>query len=496
MEYFVPAWHGQLTDWAKSVPRIEIYDAVVNMQLLRSSGRKVGLVLTDYQPQFLSKLNQVGFYPDDIFSVFDYLQGINSNECQVFNYLDLNWPDDVRFDFTPFRILAASQNRLYASIVFDFNGRVLNVNYFDENKQVTKKLVFDTRGFVSAVEEGDVVSYYDQMGHWRFKHNTKTDQVVINRLFHFCQKSEYDHLNDLVTEVIVDKFLPRVENSDHLIVTLDDQARVPNEIFLPYSTIFTLNQSNPFTGDLKIVNNHALVVDNRQSLEKIDSSVPFIVIPSFLVDFKLGHSQRLSEQIIGIMIEHMSYDDLKNILFALYPRLLLQAKTEQICFLYYDADKENMINQVLDDLKKAHPNEFDLNRPKKSKIENDLGNGSKLPNLIIKSKRLSSIAEAMKFLDKARLLINWNVTDSFIQTAAVSVGIPQLQNFKTLQLINHRNGLICKTPEDVAKGVDYYLGNLSNWNQALVFDVQLMNAYSADNLLKQWQSVLNDKEEI
>lgn len=496
MEYFIPAWHGQLSDWSSSIPRIEIYDAIVNMQLLRSGGRKVGLILTDYQPQFLSKLNQVGFYPDKIFSVFDFLQGISSNESQVFDYLDLNWPDDVRFDLTPFRILASSKDRLYASIIFDFNGRVLNVNYFDKDEKETKKLVFDTRGFVSTVEEGDVTTYYDQMGHWRFKHNIKTDHVLINQLFHFCEKTEYDHLSTLITEIIRDEVLPNVKKNDHLIVTLDDQAQVPIETFMVYPTIFTLNQLYPYTGDLKKIGNHTLVVDNRQKISEIDPSVSFIVIPSFLVDFKLGHSQRYKNQDIGIMIEHMRYEELKSILFALYPRLLTHASTDRIYFLYYNTEKENMINQVVADLQKEHPNEFSLNRPEKSKLENNLSDEEKLPNLIIKGKRLTSIADAMNFLDKARILINWNVTDPFIQTAAVSVGIPQLQNFKTLQLINHRNGLICKTPEDVADGVNYYLGNLGNWNQALVFDVQLMNAYSADNLLKQWQSVLNNEEEI
>lgn len=57
MEYFIPAWHSQLTDWAYSVSHIEIYDAIANMRLLREGKRKVGLVLTDYQPQFMTKLN-------------------------------------------------------------------------------------------------------------------------------------------------------------------------------------------------------------------------------------------------------------------------------------------------------------------------------------------------------------------------------------------------------------------------------------------------------
>lgn len=494
MEYFVPAWHGQLIDWAFNVPRVEIYDAISNMKLLRKGGRKVGLVLTDYQPQYLTKLNQIAFYPDKLFSVFDYLQDINIHESQTVDYLDLNWPKNVRFDFTPFKIMASVDNKLYANIIFDFNGRILNVEYFGENDQIVKKLIFDTRGFISSVITGDEEIFYDPMGHWRFKHNTKTDQVKINQIFNFADKKEYDHLSKLITEVLKKQFLSKVTNQDHLVVTLDDQAMVDLDAYKSYKTIFALNQYSPYTGDLSKIDNHYLVVDNRETALNIPSSVSYIVIPAFQAEFKLGHSQQLRKQIIGIFIEHTSYEDLKEMVFNLYPHLLKHAAKEEISFLYYDNKKENEIKQVLTELKESYPNKFELNRPKKDKAENQFEDEASLPNLIIKNHRLSSIADVLKILDKIRILINWNSKDPFIQTAAVSVGIPQLQNFRTLQLINHKNGLICGNMSELAAGASYYLDDLSNWNQALVFNVQLMNAYSAENMLKQWQTLLSDRQ--
>ena len=47
---------------------------------------------------------------------------------------------------------------------------------------------------------------------------------------------------------------------------------------------------------------------------------------------------------------------------------------------------------------------------------------------------------------------------------------------------------------EVAAGTNYYLDDLGNWNQALMFNVQLMNAYSAESMLKKWQTVLSDKK--
>ena len=33
MEYFVPAWHGKLADWAYNVPHIQFYDAINQMRV-------------------------------------------------------------------------------------------------------------------------------------------------------------------------------------------------------------------------------------------------------------------------------------------------------------------------------------------------------------------------------------------------------------------------------------------------------------------------------
>ncbi len=494
MEYFIPAWHSQLTDWAYSVSHIEIYDAIANMRLLREGKRKVGLVLTDYQPQFMTKLNQVAFCPDQLFVVFDYLQGIHSYESQILDYLDLKWPEDVHFDLTPFHVMASSHGHLYAFITFDYNGRLLNIDYFDEQGKKSKRLIFDTRGFISSAIVGQEQIFYDPMGHWRFKHNRQTDHVLVNPFFTFVAHKEYAHLSDLITEAVKKRFLTHVTARDHLIVTLDDQAAVPLSAYQAYPTIFSLSQTVAYHGQLTQIGHHDLIVDNQQTALRIKSSLPYIVIPAFHAEFKLGHSQRLRQQRVGIFIEQMKKADLQKLIFALYPHLLKYANTEAIIFLYYQREKENEIQEVLTLLKKAHPNEFDINRPPKDKSENQLEQTKDLPNLKIKNHRLSSIADALKVFDQLRILINWDGHDQFIQTAAVSTGIPLLQNFRSLQLINHKNGLICKSSTSMARGVSYYLDNLSNWNQALVFNVQLMNAYSAENLLKQWQIVLSNKK--
>ena len=38
------------------------------------------------------------------------------------------------------------------------------------------------------------------------------------------------------------------------------------------------------------------------------------------------------------------------------------------------------------------------------------------------------------------------------------------------------------------------LGNLQNWNQALVYNVKILNQFSEENLMKEWQKIFGDEE--
>lgn len=67
-----------------------------------------------------------------------------------------------------------------------------------------------------------------------------------------------------------------------------------------------------------------------------------------------------------------------------------------------------------------------------------------------------------------------------------------MQNFASSTLVDHKNGLLCYTPQDVVNGISAYLDDLNAWNQALVYDVKLLNQYSEENLMKIWQKLLKD----
>ncbi|KGO31920.1 hypothetical protein Q757_04150 [Oenococcus alcoholitolerans] len=74
----------------------------------------------------------------------------------------------------------------------------------------------------------------------------------------------------------------------------------------------------------------------------------------------------------------------------------------------------------------------------------------------------------------------------FLQLAAISSGIPQINAGRSLYVEDHKNGLIVKEPKDLDKAIDFYFKGLKNWNQALVYSVQKMDQYSDFSLIQKW----------
>ena len=153
---------------------VEFDDAVSHLQILRDDQPPAGLIVTDYQPQLSSKLNQFSLAPTKVFAAFDYLQGVEHSDSRVVDYRDLAWPADALFDMTPFRLQVVSQGRKYAQVIFDNQGKVLWIDYFQADGQRNRRLLLDSRGFVSREEEytdGQLrgFSYFDEQGHWRFR---------------------------------------------------------------------------------------------------------------------------------------------------------------------------------------------------------------------------------------------------------------------------------------------------------------------------------------
>lgn len=514
MEYLVPAWHTRLGNWAYGTPKLNFDDIVSVAGLLASGNINYGLVITEYLPQLSTRLAGIAIDPKKVFSVFDVIQGINQIANQTLDYQDFDWPADCLFEFTPFHLIVRRGTKLYANVIFDMESKINWIEYFDDQGRHTKTLLMDSRGFVSREEFYDENNqqvrsdFLNQSGERRISYYPPTDSVDVAPLFaDEFQQYHYDHLNDLIREVVEHYFFGRLSEKDQLIVTVDDQSRIPQTRYADFATVFSASKWHPFEQSLKSLAelpNIRLVTDTQFTAERaqqiMDSVDRPISIPLYQALFQLGHSQRISGQRIYLFIDPLDEEQLTSIGGIILNQLIRHPKRDELVLLSYGGGG-GKAEQFTKLVMKRHRGEFWLKgHEPKPKIENEgieddpRKKEEVLQTVTIEYQEYSDTPSLMKALDKARLLVDWSDhPDDLLQMAAVSIGIPTLQRIETPEIRDQQNGRICHDRLDLKDGLAYYLNDLNHWNAALAQDVQIMNRYSADQLLQMWQAVLKDQ---
>lgn len=504
MDFFIPNWEPIHVDWAQTVPHIENDDAVSEMRLLQSVQQNYGAILYRYLPQLKTQMHDWLIAPDQLFSVFDYIQGTEFMSSQVLDYHDFDWPEYSFFDLNNFRNVVYYQNRRYAQMYFDIHDNLLWLDYYNEDGSTKKHLVIDSRGFISRTtffENNQAMTdvYYDSAGSWRIKHDLKSDAVTVNPFWkdRFA-KQHYDHLDELCNEVMQQRILPRLNGQDRLIVSLANENSAALSWVSRQPVVFSASKDYGFDQIVKQLTPESRVVADsaftKQQLGKFNPQLSPTVIPLMRAQFKLGHSQRLVDQQVAIFTENLSVNELNQICEEFYPRLLDHPKEESLHLFCYSGDQENMGNEAIQRLQKNHPGKFLLPDQEDPTAENELNIGDKKrpkkPVLTLTNQRMTSISQLSKFLDTCRVIVDMGPKpDELVEMLGISIGIPQLQRVATDEVIDHQNGLIFDDMSQVASHAAYYLDSLKTWNKALANDVQIMNRFSNKKLMKSWQSV-------
>lgn len=511
MNYLVPAWHTRLGNWAYGTPKLNFDDTVSVAGLLESGQINYSLIITDYLPQLSTRLANIALSPKNVFSVFDYIQGISQTTNRILDYQDFTWPTDCLFEFTPFELIVRRGQKRYATVIFDMEGKINWIDYYNDDELHTTTLLMDSRGFISRIEYYDdqnqqtKISFLNQSGEWRINYYPQTDAVEVNSQFadEFDQL-HYDHLNDLVQEVVEHRFFQGLTAKDRLIVTVDNDSRIPQIRYTDFPTVFSASKWHPFDqalAKLARVPNLKLVTDSQFTAQKAQQvlqspELPHS-IPLYQALFRLGHSQRISSQRIYLFIDPLSDDQLEALGNVIFTQLMRYPDRDELYLLSYGGGR-GRAERLQKAIMQRHASHILLKgHEPKSKAENVGIDGDfrkeekKLPVITIKYAEYSDASVLMKNLDKARLLIDWGEhPDDLLQMAAVSIGIPVLQRVQTSEVRDQQNGRICHDLVDLKHGLAHYLDNINNWNVALANDVQIMNQYSADKLLQMWQECL------
>jgi len=78
----------------------------------------------------------------------------------------------------------------------------------------------------------------------------------------------------------------------------------------------------------------------------------------------------------------------------------------------------------------------------------------------------------------------------YLQIAAISSGIPQVNLTQTRYVRHLKNGFLLGSIDELFDSLCYYLDGLSNWNQALVHAVEDIRLYTGGSLVKKIEMLL------
>ncbi|WP_257996871.1 accessory Sec system protein Asp1 [Lactobacillus gasseri] len=262
-----------------------------------------------------------------------------------------------------------------------------------------------------------------------------------------------------------------------------------------------INPRQPYQEELSNLNQGNLLVSKTDLADKLEQQYPekfsVNVIPAYNSEFRLGHSSRERVQRIAFFAENANQADIEKIIKHLCKYVSHDFKNKSIQVFTYSLDKDNWVNQVIAKIKKDSKGKWIISSgDEKEKVENieiaGLGKAKGLPQIKIKELRLTNISQLLKALDKTRVLISWGSVDELMQMVAVSIGIPQIQNFASKTVIHQKNGYVCQTAEEIDTPLNDYLNNLTAWNNAIVYNVKMLNRYSEENIMKRWEKLLGD----
>ena len=93
---------------------------------------------------------------------------------------------------------------------------------------------------------------------------------------------------------------------------------------------------------------------------------------------------------------------------------------------------------------------------------------------------------------KARLYVDINEKYNLqLQSLAISAGIPQITKVKTDFIEDKKNGAVVRRISELEPALTFFLQNLSNWNNALVKNISVIEDFSPQIILEKWRDVLN-----
>lgn len=528
MLYFIPAWYSK-NEWKENeqfwyTRRLltETDDTVKQIQLFqRNAIAEYMVLLLSYTPNFRHFLHRQSAFRAPYWSVFDAIQEVRRKKQAVLSFHSLNWPKNIEFIYTPFKIMAMLEHEKYAQVEFGEYGNPIQVDLY-RNGQIVRKNIYDDRGFVSCTsvyENGTKAydQYLTDKGVWKLCHfadghvtvNPRSNQYLIltereDKELAFSKRS-YGSMEEVIEEVLR-AWLETVW-SDDIFCAAAHERHLPllNRVLAGRRIIYSVFgkrlslEEQQVLGTLSCGN--CIVTDSEENLKVLQKQgsmdkVPIVNIPPYDTRTDPGISQQLKVQKILLPVDHLKVTTLKTAVKYL-AAYLEENHDVRVHLFTRKADfghEDILLRQVSEALQdNGYPPGW-ARKENTNQLELRLDDEDQIPVLFVVEQCVDELS-ANKCVREQRIVVDLADTpDLFLQISCVSMGIPQIVRTATQYMRPGKNGRVNRELSQLGADLRYYLESLRHWNEAMIQSFELGKIHTTEYLIERWKEVIDGIE--
>lgn len=515
----IPAWHQQNRwceqeqTWYSGDRRTEFDDSVKQMQLFhRSHMVDYNIIQLAYAPNFRHFLHRQSVLRAPYWSCFDAIQEVKRKRVALLSYLNIDWPEEVEFVYSPFAVVAFLDGEKYAKVDMGKDGNPIRIDMYDHNL-VCRSNIYDDRGFLSGtiVYQQGVPEYQDYLmenGIWKIRQNLKNREVQVNQqcptyllskegeeVQYTFAKECYQSMEEVICEVF-SSYLALQNPEDIYCVAIDmlsvsllhkclEGKRIVASF---YENRYRLNEDDLFTLYGLIKSTGYIVSDSEEEMKRIRTLFTGVVknihfISPFDTRIDMGISQQMQVQKLLVPIDDLEQQTFDRVIHLL--NAYVNAAENMEVHLLTRIPGKGIVDQMM-----KYVNSL-IEKDEEKSIAEDLGEVEEQGNNLFYVDQCVDEIRISRCMKEQRLLIDLrSKPEQYLQILAVSMGIPQVVSGESRYVEHLKNGLILENIEDLPKALDYYLKGFVNWNQAMIYSYEIGKRNTTEVLLQLWKEVI------
>ncbi len=528
MLYFIPAWYQQ-NNWCENEQywyvrraRTEFDDTVKHIQLFHRSGAyPFQVMLLSFAPNFRHFLHRQGVFHAPYWSCFDAIQEVRRKKIKMFSFHNLNWPQHIEFQYSPFAMIALLHGQKYAQVEFAEDGNLIQVDIYQNNK-LQRRNIYDDRGFVSSTivyedEKPVHQDYLTDKGVWKLRCFSGDGHVEINPkcatyLLEYqgqehtrgFSRHSYMDMEEVIHEVFA-AYLELTSEQDLFCVAMHElHTNVMKSALAGKKKILS------FFGDRYDITKHPedinmieaadyIITDSQENLKKTQMGLSrpisnIIDITPFDSRVDFGISQQLNVQKIMVPVDGM--DDVR---FAELIRQLgvYLPSNENACVHLFTRVADYSRKKTLLEKTRRILSEAGMETEWAAEVneavvsENNLDAIDAVPVRFFVEQCVDELSVS-KCIREQRIMVDVrDVTELYLRITGISVGIPQIVATNT-QFVEHgKNGFVLQEMGEIPETLAFYLESLTNWNEAMVYSYEIGKQYTTQVLIEKWKEVID-----